>query len=154
VKRRVIAEFGYTHTHASVYPVQSCKNESRYESLPQLCRIVCQFGQLAGILMTPLINNPTSGLRVIKIRKDLISGTSTRITVHKDSLCTEAIKRAPRPFESIDDIESGNSFPLSMFGVSDGITNDLDEDEKEYSNSKNECLTFSRNILRTPRVSS
>ena len=83
----------------------------------------------AGILMTPLIDSPTAVLRVIKSRKDLISGTSTRITVHKDRLCTEAIKRAPRPFESIDDIESGNSFPLSMFGVSNGITNDLEEDE-------------------------
>jgi hypothetical protein len=47
-----------------------------------------------------------------------------------DRLCTKAIKRAPRPFKSIDDIESGDSFPLSVFGVSDGITNDLKEDEK------------------------
>jgi hypothetical protein len=63
----------------------------------------------------------------IKIRRDLISGTSTKITVHMDRLCTEAIQRASRPFESVDDIESGDSFPLSVFGVSDGITNDLEE---------------------------
>ncbi len=121
----------------SIPKVQSCGNESRYESLPQLYRVVCQVSQLAGIPMTPLIDNPTSVLRVTKTRRDLISGTSTRITVHKDRLCTEAIQRTSRPFESIDDIESGNSFPLSVFGVSDGITNDLDEGEKECSNSKN-----------------
>jgi hypothetical protein len=71
----------------------------------------------------------TRHFRVIIIR-DRISGTSTKITVHMDCLCTEAIQRAPRPFESIDDIESGDSFPLSVFRVSDGVTNNLEEDEK------------------------
>lgn len=127
--------------------VQPCGNESRYEPLPQLYRVVCQASQLAGIPMTPLIDNPTSVLRVIKFRRDLISGTSTKITVHKDPLCTEAVQRAPRPFKSIDNIESGNSFPLSVFRVSDGITNNLDEDEKKKSNSKKQMSHILKEYL-------
>ena len=44
-----------------------------------------------------------------------------------DSLSTEAIQRAPRPLESVDNIKGRDSFPLSVFCVSDRITNDLGE---------------------------
>lgn len=42
-------------------------------------------------------------------------------------LSTEAIQRAPRPLKSVDDVEGRDSFPLSVFCVSDRITNDLEE---------------------------
>ena len=66
-----------------------------------------------------------------------------------DPLCTEAIQRAPRPFESVDDIESSDSFSLSMFGVSDGVTNNLDEDEKEYSTAKTMTHILKENLENT-----
>jgi hypothetical protein len=62
-----------------------------------------------------------------------------------DRLCTEAIQHGP--FESVDDIESGDSFPLSVFGVSDGITNDLEEDEYcKDSETANTNVTHSQGI--------
>ena len=62
-------------------------------------------------------------------------------------LCTEAIQRAPRLFKSVDDIESGDSFPLSVFRVSDGITNDLEEDEYcKDSETANTNVTHSQGI--------
>jgi hypothetical protein len=88
--------------------------------------------------VTPVLDKcQTEYFGVDKNQKNLISGTSTKITVHTDRLCTEAIQCAPRPLESVDDIESSDSFPLRVFSVSDGITNDLEKDEKGYSKSKN-----------------
>jgi hypothetical protein len=71
-----------------------------------------------------------------------------------NSLSTKAIQRAPRPLESIDDVKSCDRFPLGVFCVSDRITNDLGGILEEVHNTKNKLLTFSRKILRTPRVSS
>ena len=85
--------------------------------------------------MTPKIDNGIEGNKNQK--KSHYGGTSTKITAHKDRLCTKAIQRAPRPFESIHNIESGDSFPLSVFGVSDGITNDLENNEGKNTTRKN-----------------
>ena len=68
-------------------------------------------------------------------------------------LSTEAIQRAPRPLKSVDDVEGRDSFPLSVFCVGDRITNNLRNIREGYD-AENKLLTFSRKILRTPRVSS
>lgn len=42
-----------------------------------------------------------------------------------ESLCTETVESAARPLERINNVESGNCFPLSMFGVCYRVTNNL-----------------------------
>jgi phage terminase small subunit len=88
--------------------------------------VTLQVSQQVALSMTPPNQIPELGIRVIKARRDLISGRyKYKRTIHKDSLSTKAVQRTSRPLESIDDVESCDSFPLSMFCVSDRITNDL-----------------------------
>ncbi len=63
-----------------------------------------------------------------------------------------AIERATRSLERIHDVQSRDCLPLCVLGVCDRVPDDLhavSEDRHER-----EELTFSRNVLRTPRVSS
>lgn len=43
------------------------------------------------------------------------------------SLCTETVQSAARPLERINNVESGNCFPLGMLGVCYRVTNDLSQ---------------------------
>ena len=40
-------------------------------------------------------------------------------------LTSESVKGTSLPLEGIDDIHSGDSLPLGVFGVGDGITDDV-----------------------------
>ena len=46
-------------------------------------------------------------------------------------LTSESIKGTALPLEGIDDIHSGDSFPLSMFSVGDSITDDIFQENLE-----------------------
>ena len=56
---------------------------------------------------------------------------------YDESLTSESVEGTSLAFKSIDDIHGGDSLPLGMLGVGDGIT-----------------MTFSRKTFRIPRVSS
>ena|SRR5579863_6926895 len=43
----------------------------------------------------------------------------------QNSLSTEAVQRTPRPLESVDNVQSGDGFPLGVFCVSHRVANDL-----------------------------
>jgi hypothetical protein len=43
----------------------------------------------------------------------------------QNSSSTEAVQGTTRPLESVDNIKSGDSFPLSVFCVSHRVANDL-----------------------------
>lgn len=40
-------------------------------------------------------------------------------------LGTETVEGSARPFQGVDDIESGDGLAFSMFGVGNGVTDDL-----------------------------
>ena len=41
----------------------------------------------------------------------------------KAGLSSESVESTALPLECVDDVHSGNSLPLGMFGVGDGVTN-------------------------------
>ena len=47
------------------------------------------------------------------------------------SLTAESIEGTALPLEGIDDIHSGDSLPLGVFGVGDGITDDVLKEDLE-----------------------
>ena len=72
-----------------------------------------------------------------------------------DHLSTETVESASRPLEGIDNVESGDGLSLGVLGVSDRITDDLNaEVSKGWRREETNRRTFSKKILRTPRVSS
>ena len=48
-----------------------------------------------------------------------------------EDLSTESVEGTSLPLEGIDDIHSGDSLPLGMFGVGDGITDDVLKEDLE-----------------------
>ena len=77
-------------------------------------------------------------------------------TIQRRLLCTEPVERAPRTLQGVHDVEGCHGFPLRVLRVSDGVPDDLSIDElvKVDRTVQDKTLTFSRKILRTPRVSS
>lgn len=43
----------------------------------------------------------------------------------RSDLSTETVESSARPFQGIDDVESGNGLALGVLGVGDGVTNHL-----------------------------
>ena len=79
-------------------------------------------------------------------------------TIQRRLLCTEPVERAPRTLQGVHDVEGCHGFPLRVLRVSDGIPDDLSIDNESVKVDRTvqggKALTFSRKILRTPRVSS
>ena len=48
-----------------------------------------------------------------------------------EDLSTESVEGTSLPLEGIDDIHSGDSLPLGVFGVGDGITDDVLKEDLE-----------------------
>ena len=55
-------------------------------------------------------------------------GTSPR---GSESLASEAVERASLPFEGIDDVHGSDGLPLGVFGVGDGIPDDVFKEDLE-----------------------
>ena len=50
---------------------------------------------------------------------------------YDESLTSESVEGTSLTFEGIDDIHSGDSLPLGVFGVGDGITDDVLKEDLE-----------------------
>ena len=48
-----------------------------------------------------------------------------------EDLSTESVEGTSLPLEGIDDIHSGDSLPLGVFGIGDGITDDVLKEDLE-----------------------
>merc|ERR1711956_190611 len=48
-----------------------------------------------------------------------------------EDLSTESVQGTSLPLEGIDDIHSGDSLPLGVFGLGDGITDDVLKEDLE-----------------------
>lgn len=44
------------------------------------------------------------------------------------NLTAETVKGTSLPFQCVDDVHGGDGFPLSMFGIGDGISDDIFEE--------------------------
>ena len=51
------------------------------------------------------------------------------------SLTSESVEGASLPLEGIDHIHSGDGFPLGVFGVGDGIPDDVLQEDLQHSAS-------------------
>ena len=51
------------------------------------------------------------------------------------NLKTETVKRSPLALESVDDVHGSDSLPLGVFGVSDGITDNILQEHFQYTTS-------------------
>jgi hypothetical protein len=76
----------------------------------------------------------------------------------REHSCTETVEGAAGALERVDDVECGDGLALCVLSVGDGVADDLEEGFKSATvpmrQKATRQLTFSRKILRTPRVSS
>ena len=56
---------------------------------------------------------------------------SQQVRVESNSSSAETVKGAALTLKSIDNIESGDSLPLGVFGVGDGVTDNVLEESTE-----------------------
>ena len=69
------------------------------------------------------------------------------------NLCTETIESASRPLEGVDDIKSGDSLSLGVFGVCDRITDDLEKLLRKSCGQKPEYTNiFQKDLKDTTRL--
>ena len=76
-----------------------------------------------------------------------------QVQVQMASLCAETVECAPGTLESVDDVEGSDCFPLCVLSVSYRVADDL-AGVRRVAGKRRRGHTFSRKILRTPRVSS
>lgn len=64
-------------------------------------------------------------------KRDAYSNKSLARTVRAEGSAAEAVEGAALSLESVDDIESGDGLSLGVFGVGDGVTDDVLEEGSE-----------------------